>query len=107
MVLQMALSGKSEAVLPATVSAATSTALGPITQWAPRLLGDAAQMSAKQLCNVLLQSTFPYVEAVMGLPLIEVFQVGNPDIVAASSHHTPRGLLDCHDSYLSPTVYQP
>lgn len=90
--LQMALSGNSEPVLPATISAATATAPGPMAQWAPRLMGDAAQMSAKQLCNVLLQSTFPYVEAVMGLPLIEVFQVGNPDNVAASSHHTCKGI---------------
>ena len=36
---------------------------------------DTAQMSAKQLCNIVLQSTFPYVEAIMGLLVIEVFQV--------------------------------
>lgn len=36
---------------------------------------DTAQMSVKQLCNIVLQSTFPYVEAIMGLLVIEVFQV--------------------------------
>lgn len=36
---------------------------------------DTAQMSAKQLCNTVLQSTFLYVEAVMGLHITEEFQV--------------------------------
>lgn len=38
----------------------------------------AADLSAKERLNVVLQSTFPYVECILGLPRLEVFQVQVP-----------------------------
>ena len=38
----------------------------------------AADLSAKQRLNIVLQSTFPYAECMLGLPRLEVFQVHKP-----------------------------
>lgn len=65
-----------QAVLPDQFDAARRS--GSSTTQATQdaiLTKDAAQLTVRQLCNIVLQSTFAYVEAVMGLPILEVFQV--------------------------------
>ena len=65
--MQAALSGGIRGAQPGGVTVGAGVGSQALT--------NPAQMSAKQLCNIILQSTFPYVEAIMGLLVIEGFQV--------------------------------